>query len=500
MDKVEANNLLRTHLGASEAEVEAAYRKRRAEVRKWFEATRDRNTRTRCEREYFALEQARNLLLAETEDLLKGCEGPAIEREAPPVEREAPPVELKAPPAELKAPSVEREAPPVELKAPPVGREAPPVEREAPPVEREALPVEREALPMEREASPVEREASPVLPEEPAVEHESLPIKRVLPIMDGVSSPIEPVPSPIKRVFGPIERALSPLERCAGPMAGIASPTKRVGGPLQDGSSAIEHILHLKEAELSPLETALTQGGVRPTQKGWPAITGVLFILVSASALVFVLPRNPDKPKQGELVVNTVPDNADVWLDGAPQGKTPLIVENVTPGERQLKIELPGYKIERLTVSVRPGDEGFTCIVQLVPVDQPSPEPVPTESLFGHSNVTILSPGVPPNISPSLKPSAYAGERYPQTRERLLTEAEIADLSYAELRSAINEMYARHGAPFPSEPEIEKQFRAFEWYHPDRDLKLSQIEADFSAIEKKNVDILARLRDQKRPR
>jgi hypothetical protein len=52
MEKVDANTLLRINLGASVTEVEAVYRKRRNEVRKRFEAARDRSTRTQCEHEF----------------------------------------------------------------------------------------------------------------------------------------------------------------------------------------------------------------------------------------------------------------------------------------------------------------------------------------------------------------------------------------------------------------------------------------------------------------
>jgi hypothetical protein len=161
-----------------------------------------------------------------------------------------------------------------------------------------------------------------------------------------------------------------------------------------------------KEEGSTSLQAAATQVVIWSSRRQWLAIIGVMFILAAAFALGFFWPHAADKPRPGRLAVNTVPDNAEVWLDGISQGKTPMVLEFFAPGDRQLKVELP----------------------------------------------------------------------------------------------AINEIYARHGAPFLSEPEIEKQFRGFEWYHPDRDLKLSQIEASFSAIEKKNVDILARLRDQKRPR
>jgi hypothetical protein len=444
MDKVDASNLLRISLKASESEIEAAYRKRRVEVRKRFEATRDRNTRTQCEREYSALEQARNILLAETEDLIKEPEAPPAEREAAPVEREAPPVERETPP-------VEREAPPVEPEAAPVEGEAAPAEREEPPGKTEALPLEREAAPAERVSPPVER----------------------------VSSPIERVSKPIKRVSSPIERVSEPI-KCV--------------------SSSVERVSPPKEPELTPVKIASAQVRTRFTQKQLLAIAGVMFILVSAAVIVFFRPHSPDKSKSGKLVLNTVPDSADVWLDGVFQGKTPLVLENLAPGDCRLKIGLSGYEAQELIVSVKPGDEGSTRIIQLAPAEQSSAASTATQAATSQTDFTIVSPNTTPDVLTSERPSAYPGERYPQTHERLLPEAEIADLNYAELRYAINETYARHGAPFLSEPEIEKQFRDFDWYHPRRDLKLSQIEASFSAIEKKNVEILAHLRDQKRPR
>ena len=72
-------------------------------------------------------------------------------------------------------------------------------------------------------------------------------------------------------------------------------------------------------------------------------------------------------------------------------------------------------------------------------------------------------------------------------------------MSYAQLRYAVNEMYARHGATFPSEPPIQAQFREFSWYHPNPKLTVEQIEASFSQIEKDNLELLAQERDLKNP-
>jgi PEGA domain len=428
MSKVEASNLLRTNLGASMTELETAYCKRREEVRKRFEAARDRNTRTQCEREYFALEQARDLLLAESDDLLGGDERPAVERHEPVVEDEEQEIKLKAAlvegeglRAESKAPSLEDETPAAEpeeqavkLRASLVGREEqsqsvdrkePSLEPERPALERQASLVRddgtafegdnflipREEILEAREKLLLSRRASPAKRAEPMVGRRNLPIKRVLPLRGRVPRPIGPVPSPIKRVFGAIEPALS-LQRVVRPIAGIPSSTKGVAEPSGNGSSPIEDVSSPKAVELRPLEPVLEQGRNRSIPKDRRTITGVVLILVLASVVVFILLRAADQPKQGTLVVNTIPDGAVVWLDQVPRGKTPLILEDVTPGDRRLTIKLPGYRAEEIVVSVKPGDEGSTRIVQLVPVQQPSPKPIDRPSSNSRPGSTIVPP------------------------------------------------------------------------------------------------------------
>jgi hypothetical protein len=71
-------------------------------------------------------------------------------------------------------------------------------------------------------------------------------------------------------------------------------------------------------------------------------------------------------------------------------------------------------------------------------------------------------------------------------------------MSYADLRYAINEMYARHGADFPNQQAIANHFRQFEWYHPRTGVPMSEIENEFSETERANVLALAKYRDQRR--
>lgn len=90
--------------------------------------------------------------------------------------------------------------------------------------------------------------------------------------------------------------------------------------------------------------------------------------------------------------------------------------------------------------------------------------------------------------------SAMPGERFPQTRLRLLSAGDTADWSAAEIRYAINEMFARRGAAFQKK-EIQKAFDNLPWYRPRRGLSFDDVEKEFTAIEEQNLLLLAGLRD-----
>lgn len=96
-------------------------------------------------------------------------------------------------------------------------------------------------------------------------------------------------------------------------------------------------------------------------------------------------------------------------------------------------------------------------------------------------------------------PTALPGERFPETRTRHLSDSEASALTYAKLRYAINEMYARYGAEFLTRPEVRRQFDQFSWYRPQGGLSLDAIEAKFSDIERANLELLAKYRDAKKP-
>jgi hypothetical protein len=186
MEKAAASTVLRINLGASVTQVETAYRKRRDEVQKRFGVARDVNTQRRRDIEKAALEEARKILLTETEDLTI----------------ETAPSEGKAPLAEHEAASVKRGKLPGESEDPPVESVSRPMDRVFEPIERVSSPIERVSELIERTSSPIER----------------------------VSEPIERASSPIERVSEPIERASSSIGRVSEPVkcARLPSSTRCV--------------------------------------------------------------------------------------------------------------------------------------------------------------------------------------------------------------------------------------------------------------------------------
>jgi YARHG domain len=98
------------------------------------------------------------------------------------------------------------------------------------------------------------------------------------------------------------------------------------------------------------------------------------------------------------------------------------------------------------------------------------------------------------NIGSQTDKAALPGERYPQTRQRLLTLENIKGLSAAEVRYAINEIYARYGATFSNHPDVQRQFQKFDWYHPKPKLTFEDIDQSMSDIERENVKVLAQYR------
>jgi len=91
----------------------------------------------------------------------------------------------------------------------------------------------------------------------------------------------------------------------------------------------------------------------------------------------------------------------------------------------------------------------------------------------------------------------FPGEHYPQTRSELIKEVDFVHLGKDDLRYAINEMFARHGAFFGNS-EVLAMFERYDWYSPMITRSFERIELGFTEHEKENLKILGRLREKKR--
>lgn len=91
---------------------------------------------------------------------------------------------------------------------------------------------------------------------------------------------------------------------------------------------------------------------------------------------------------------------------------------------------------------------------------------------------------------------AFEGEKFPATREEEITVQDANELELADVKYAIFEMFARHGAEM-HEAQMKKAFSQFSWYQPQEGLTFDQAEKEFSDIEKHNVVVLRRVRDAK---
>jgi serine/threonine protein kinase len=99
--------------------------------------------------------------------------------------------------------------------------------------------------------------------------------------------------------------------------------------------------------------------------------------------------------------------------------------------------------------------------------------------------------------APKREPGALSGERFIQTRTRRLGAEEIRAWPAADLRYAINEIYARHGYDFANR-NLKQQFLQFDWYRQALTPGRRDVSPYLSRIEKQNRALMTRIRDSGR--
>ncbi len=100
------------------------------------------------------------------------------------------------------------------------------------------------------------------------------------------------------------------------------------------------------------------------------------------------------------------------------------------------------------------------------------------------------------SLFPHLSDLQLGSKRYvlPASGARELTEEDIAGMDKETIQLAINEIYAKNGYDFASNPSIQEYFWQKSWYHPSVST-IAEAQANFSEVERYNVNFLAQHRE-----
>ena len=73
----------------------------------------------------------------------------------------------------------------------------------------------------------------------------------------------------------------------------------------------------------------------------------------------------PVSNKPGTISITTSPDNAQIFVNGAYRGHSPLTIEQLSPGTKVIQIKLTAYHFEWVTIELKSG-ETFYLSKQLI--------------------------------------------------------------------------------------------------------------------------------------
>lgn len=100
-------------------------------------------------------------------------------------------------------------------------------------------------------------------------------------------------------------------------------------------------------------------------------------------------------------------------------------------------------------------------------------------------------PGIEKPNSPAPTKTADWNSAFAVLSQRVLTAKEVSGWDFAQLRLAINFLYAKHGYVSRS-GEVQAMFEGKPWYRAVPGMSMEDIDAKMSAIEAANVKVLAR--------
>lgn len=143
--------------------------------------------------------------------------------------------------------------------------------------------------------------------------------------------------------------------------------------------------------------------------------------------------------------------------------------------------EYSGKQVAKFTI----GNKSYYAYADNVSFDKGVPgmysiDAVPTADIYYGSPVYTIT-----------KISSYATDSYviPTSSQKLLTEADLAGLTKAQLDLARNEIFARHGRVFKRQ-ELQKYFESKTWYKKNASYNYTNDYLNLSDIEVKNAKFI----------
>jgi len=140
------------------------------------------------------------------------------------------------------------------------------------------------------------------------------------------------------------------------------------------------------------------------------------------------------------LIIRSSPDGADVFMNAARVGRTPLTLRQLRPGTYAIRVSRKGYTSASRKVELKP-NVGMTVALQMKPAAAPAPKPVPAPSAKPRpapASTPALAPGF------TLKDRRGVLYRLSDFRGRRVTMLVVWDLD-AATEQLIRTLQARSG-------------------------------------------------------
>ena len=140
--------------------------------------------------------------------------------------------------------------------------------------------------------------------------------------------------------------------------------------------------------------------------------------------------------------------------------------------------------------SVTPEQEPSETVPAALPTAEPAPEPT-AEPTPTPAPTPAPTPTPEPTPEATVAPASGGTYILPDSNSRMLTEADLANLSDRELMLARNEIFARHGFIFSTQ-WLQGYFLTQGWYRGTT--PASQFDSSvFNSYERANIDLILRV-------